>query len=135
MIIVGKFSLVLHKYVHVCMLWRIRKNYLRIITKFSLTMHVYIYKKMLCWYGHVEHSNGAVKTAFDIQVDGKRGPRRPKMTWKQLTERDCRDWKLSAIDPHNRHTWRPDARAASQLPGRGPIDVEVALVTACLSNI
>ena len=21
-----------------------------------------------------------------------------KMTWKQLTERDCREWKLSAID-------------------------------------
>ena len=37
--------------------------------------------------------NGAVKTAFDIQVDGKYGPGRPKMTWKQLTERDCREWK------------------------------------------
>ena len=31
-------------------------------------------------------NNGAVKTAFDIQVDGKRGPGRPKMTWKQLRE-------------------------------------------------
>ena len=40
----------------------------------------------LRWYGHVAHSNGAVKTAFDIQVDGKHGPGRPKMTWKQLTE-------------------------------------------------
>ena len=26
-----------------------------------------------------------VKTAFDIQVDGMRGPWRPKITWKQLT--------------------------------------------------
>ena len=52
-------------------------------------------KKRLCWYGHVEHSNGAIKRAFDIQVDGKCGPGRPKMTWKQLTERDCREWKLS----------------------------------------
>ena len=34
----------------------------------------------------VECSNGAVKTAFDIQVDGKRVPGRPKKTWKQLTE-------------------------------------------------
>ena len=34
---------------------------------------------------------GTVKTAFDIQVDGKRGPGRPKMTWKQLTDRDCRE--------------------------------------------
>ena len=43
-------------------------------------------ERWLRWYGHVERSNGAVKTAFDIQVDGKRGPGRPKMTWKQLTE-------------------------------------------------
>ena len=33
-----------------------------------------ILKERLRWYGHVECSNGAVKTAFDIQVDGKRGP-------------------------------------------------------------
>ena len=64
-------------------------------------------ERRLRWYGHVERSNGAVKTAFDIQVDG-----RPKMTWKQLTERDCREWKLSAINPHDRHTWRSGVRAA-----------------------
>ena len=29
-------------------------------------------ERRLRWYGHVERSNGAVKTAFDIQVDGKR---------------------------------------------------------------
>ena len=34
-------------------------------------------------YGHMERSNGAVKTAFDIQVDGKCEPGGPKMTWKQ----------------------------------------------------
>ena len=39
-------------------------------------------KRRLGWYGHVECSNGAVKTAFDIQVNGKHGPGRPKMTWK-----------------------------------------------------
>ena len=43
-------------------------------------------ERRLCWYGHVERSNGAVKTAFDIQVDGKHGSGRPKMTWKQLTK-------------------------------------------------
>ena len=79
-------------------------------------------ERRLRWYGHVERSNGAVKTAFDIQVNGKRGPGRPKMTWKQLTERDRREWKLSAIDPHDRDTWRSGVRsamrAASQLPGR-----------------
>ena len=45
-----------------------------------------ILKERLRWYGHVERSNGAVKTAFAIHVDGKPGPGRPKMTWKQLKE-------------------------------------------------
>ena len=92
-------------------------------------------ERRLHWYGHVERSNGAVKTAFDIQVDGKRGPERPKMTWKQLTERDRREWKLSAIDPHDRDNWRSGVRsamcAASQLPGRGPTVVDMAPVPAC----
>ena len=91
-------------------------------------------ERRLRWYGHVERSSCAIKTAFDIQVDGKRGPGRPKMTWKQLTERDCREWKLSAINPHDRRTWRSGLRsamrAASQLSGRGPTDVDVAPVPA-----
>ena len=82
-------------------------------------------ERRLCWYGHVERFSGAVKTAFDIQVNGKRGPGRPKMTWKQLTERDRREWKLSAINPHGRDTWRSGVRsamhAASQLPEGGPL--------------
>ena len=45
-------------------------------------------ERRLRWYGHVERLNGAVKIAFDLQVDGKRRPGRPKMTWKQLAERD-----------------------------------------------
>ena len=72
---------------------------------------------------------------FLCQVDGKHGPRRPKMTWKQLTEKDCREWMLSAINHHDRHTWRSGVRSAmragSQLPGRGPTDVAVAPVPAC----
>ena len=82
-------------------------------------------ERRLCWYGHVEQSNGAVKTAFHIQVEGKCGPGRPKMTWKQLTERDCREWKLSAINPHDRNMWRSGVRSAvratSQLSWRGPL--------------
>ena len=69
-------------------------------------------ERRLRWNGHVECSNGVVRTAFDIQIFGKHGPWRPKMTWKQLTERDCREWKLSAIDPHNRDTWRSGVRSA-----------------------
>ena len=82
----------------------------------------------------MERSNGAVKTAFDIQIDGKRWPGRPKITWMQLTERDLREWKLSAIDPHDRDTWSSGVRsamyAASQLPGRGPTVVDMAPVPA-----
>ena len=60
-------------------------------------------ERRLRWCGHVECSNGAVKTAFHIQVEGKQRPGRPKMTWKQLKERNCREWKLSAINPHDRN--------------------------------
>ena len=70
--------------------------------------------RRLRWYGHVERSSGAIKTAFDIQVDGKRGPGRSKMTWKQLTERNCREWKLSAINPHDRRTWCEICHACSK---------------------
>ena len=100
----------------------------------DLDLDLILKERRLRWYGHVEPFNCAVKTAFDIQVDGKHGPGGPKMTWKQLTERDCREWKLLAIDPHDRHTWgsgvRSAMRAASQLPGRGPTDVDVAPVSA-----
>ena len=41
-------------------------------------------ERRLSWYGHGERSNGAVKTAFDIQVDGKHGLERPEM--QQLIE-------------------------------------------------
>ena len=44
---------------------------------------------------------------------------RPKLTWKKLME------KLTTVDPQERSTWRSGVRsamrAASQLPGRGPL--------------
>ena len=48
------------------------------------------------------------------------------MTWRQLKERDCREWKLLAIDPHDRDTWRSGVRS-----GRGPTDVDIAPIPAC----
>ena len=82
----------------------------------------------------MEHSSGAVRTECDVQVDGRRRPGRPKVTWKKLTEKDCREWKLLVSDmtedPQERSTWRSGMRsamrAASQLPGRGPTDVDDA---------
>ena len=61
------------------------------------------------------------------------------MTWRQLTERNCRQWALSAINLHERDTWRAGVIsamcAASQLPGRGPTDVDVASVPSDDDNI
>ena len=60
------------------------------------------------------------------------------MTWKKLTENDCRDWKLTTVDPQERSTWRSGVRsaihAASQLPQRGPTDVDDAPVRYCVSR-
>ena len=87
-------------------------------------------ERRLRWFGHVAHSSGAIRTAYDMQIDGKRGAGRPKQTWKKLTEKDCREWKLTTVDPQERSTWRSGVRsamcAASQLPGKGPTDVDDA---------
>ena len=40
------------------------------------------------------------------------GAGRPKLTWKKLTERDCREWKLTTVDPQERSTWRSGVRSA-----------------------
>ena len=44
-------------------------------------------ERKLHWYGHVERSNGAVKTAFHIQVEGKRGPGGPRWHWSSWQRR------------------------------------------------
>ena len=78
----------------------------------------------------MECSNGAIRTACDIQIDGMRGAGRPKLSWKKVTERDCGEWKLKKVDPQERSTWRSGVRsamrAASQLPGKGPTEVDDA---------
>ena len=78
----------------------------------------------------MERSSGAVITACDIQIDGRLGAGRPKLTWKKLMEKDCREWKLTTVDPQERSTWksgvRSAMRAASQLLGRGHTDVDDA---------
>ena len=88
-------------------------------------------ERRLLWLGHVESSSGAVRIACDIQIGGKRGAGKPKLTWEKLTEKDCREWKLTTVDPQERSTWGSGVRsamhAASQLTGRGPTDVDDAL--------
>ena len=69
-----------------------------------------------------------------MQIDGKHGPGRPKITWQTLTERDRRKWDLNEVDPIDGDVWRSCVRsamrAASQLPGKEPIDVDNAPASA-----
>ena len=93
-------------------------------------LNLILRERRLHWFEHVERSNGAIRTACDIQIEGRQGAGRPKLTWKKLTEKDCREWKLTKDAPQERSTCRSGVRssmrAASQLPGKGPTDVDDA---------
>ena len=107
-----------------------------LLAKLQLEDHNLILReRRLHWFGHVERSSGAIRTACDIQIEGRPGAGRPKLTWKKLTEKDCHEWKLTTVDPQERGTWRSGMRsamrAASQLPGKGPTDVDDAPAPAC----
>ena len=85
-------------------------------------------ERRLHWYGHgllqwcsedsLWHTGWWKAWAWEAQDDIEAADRE-----------GCREWKLSAIYPHDRHTWNTGVRstmpAASQLPGRGPFDVDV----------
>ena len=75
-------------------------------------LNLILRERRLRWFGHEERSSGAIRTAYDMQIDGKRGAGRPKQTWKKLTEKDCREWKLTTVDPQERGTWRSGVRSA-----------------------
>ena len=69
-------------------------------------------ERRLRWFGHMERSSGGIRTACEIQIDDRRGAGRSKLTWKKLTERDCREWKLTTVDPQERSTLRSGLRSA-----------------------
>ena len=75
--------------------------------------------------GHVVRSSGAVRTACDIQIDGRRGAGRPKLTWKKLIEKDCHEWKLMTVDPQKKEhleiRYEICYASSKPLPGRGPL--------------
>ena len=52
-----------------------------------------------------------------------------------LTERDCHEWNINEVDPCDRDVWRSSVRsamrAASQLPGKEPTDVDDVPASAC----
>ena len=85
-------------------------------------------ERRLRWFGHVARSSGAIRTAYDMQIDGKRGAGRPKQTWKKLTKTavsgSSQQLTLKKGAPGS--GVRSAMRAASQLPGKGPTDVDDA---------
>ena len=96
----------------------------KLLAKLELEdLHLILRERRLCWFGHVERSSCAVRTACGIQIDGWGGAGNPKLTWKKLMEKDGHEWKLTTLDPPERSTWRSGERsairAASQLPGKG----------------
>ena len=44
-------------------------------------------ERMLRWFGHVERSSGAIRTAYDMQIDGKRGGRKAQANMEE-TDRE-----------------------------------------------
>ena len=61
----------------------------------------------------MERSSGAVRTACDVQVDGRWGPGRPKLTWNELTKTTAVSGSLTL------YNGRSAMRAASQSTWKG----------------
>ena len=53
----------------------------KLLAKLELEdLNLNLRERRLCWFGHVERSSGAVRTACDIQIDCRWGAGRPKIT-------------------------------------------------------
>ena len=58
--------------------------------------------RRFCWCGNVECSSGAIRTACDIQINGRLGAGRSKLTWKKLTGKTAVSGrKLMPVDPQD----------------------------------
>ena len=63
----------------------------------------------------MERSSGAIRTACDLQIVGRRWAGRPK-----LREKDCSEWKLMTVDAQERCEILLCMQLASYLEG-GPL--------------
>ena len=53
----------------------------KLLTKLELEdLNLILRERRLRWFGHVECSSGAIRTACDIQIEGRRRAGRPKLT-------------------------------------------------------
>ena len=60
----------------------------------------------LRWYGHVLRKEDAdwVKKCMEYEVEGSRPRGRPKRTWKEVIQKDCRAHNLNKEDVMDRGT-------------------------------
>ena len=89
------------------------------------------YQARGCGHSKVNRATGKVDMWNVLVVQSEQNviyklKARPKLTYKKLTQNNCREWKLTTVNPHVRSTWRSGVRSASQLPGREPTDVDYA---------
>ena len=57
---------------------RVRSS--ELLAKLQLDDLDLILRERLRWFGHMERSSGAIRTAYDMQIEGKRVAGRPKQT-------------------------------------------------------
>ena len=62
------------------------------------------------WFGHVARNDGCINYITALEVDGHRGQSRPRKTWRDTINDDCKNWKLTWADPANRIEWRKKLR-------------------------
>ena len=62
-------------------------------------------RNRLRWYGHVlrKEDNDWVKKCMEYKVEGTRPRGRPKKTWREIVEKDCRACGLNTEDANNFH--------------------------------
>jgi len=62
----------------------------------------------LQWYGHVlrKEDNDWKKKCVECEVEGARPTGRPKKTWTDIVQKDCKARKLNREDAMDRNRWR-----------------------------
>ena len=69
-------------------------------------------RNRLWWYGHVlqKEDNDWVKKCMEYEVEGTRPRGRPKKTWREIVEKDCRVRGLNTEDAMDHSTPCPEKK-------------------------
>ena len=72
--------------------------------------------RRLRWAGHVMRAQSSIKTTSELSLPDRRGPGRPRKTWKECVKADMAKVNLSTVDPGDRDAWRAGVRRSLVLP-------------------